>query len=325
MANKDDPKINNQEDIDRYINALIKKAEDEIEILFSRRLKQIKQEIEEMFSKYQSDDVYVTWTEFNKYNRLNKELNRIAQMLTQDYRGVAKIIKQSQQNAYIEKFMMSLFLYEMASQTPMQFDVPTQAIIQKAIEQPIELIQLIPTLDRHRSNVLKKIRLEITRGIINGKGYTHIAKALRDDLGMSKAQAQRVARTEAGRAMSQAGLDSAKVAQRNGLDMYKYWFAVKDTRTRHTHRHLDGAKKKINEPFKSSGCEGQAPKLFEGDYSAKENINCRCKLLYYISEDELPDVMRVKNDDGSTQIIPLVRYRYWERLKREQSKQKGSA
>ena len=325
MANKDDPKINNQEDIDRYINALIKKAEDEIEILFSRRLKQIKQEIEEMFSKYQSDDVYVTWTEFNKYNRLNKELNRIAQMLTQDYRGVAKIIKQSQQNAYIEKFMMSLFLYEMASQTPMQFDVPTQAIIQKAIEQPIELIQLIPTLDRHRSNVLKKIRLEITRGIINGKGYTHIAKALRDDLGMSKAQAQRVARTEAGRAMSQAGLDSAKVAQRNGLDMYKYWFAVKDTRTRHTHRHLDGAKKKINEPFKSSGCEGQAPKLFEGYDSAKENINCRCKLLYYISEDELPDVMRVKNDDGSTQIIPLVRYRYWERLKREQSKQKGSA
>ena len=325
MANKDDPKINNQEDIDRYINALIKKAEDEIEILFSRRLKQIKQEIEEMFSKYQSDDVYVTWTEFNKYNRLNKELNRIAQMLTQDYRGVAKIIKQSQQNAYIEKFMMSLFLYEMASQTPMQFDVPTQAIIQKAIKQPIELIQLIPTLDRHRSNVLKKIRLEITRGIINGKGYTHIAKALRDDLGMSKAQAQRVARTEAGRAMSQAGLDSAKVAQRNGLDMYKYWFAVKDTRTRHTHRHLDGAKKKINEPFKSSGCEGQAPKLFEGDDSAKENINCRCKLLYYISEDELPDVMRVKNDDGSTQIIPLVRYRYWERLKREQSKQKGSA
>ena len=172
---------------------------------------------------------------------------------------------------------------------------------------------------------VKRQRLEITRGIINGKGYTHIAKALRDDLGMSKAQAQRVARTEAGRAMSQAGLDSAKVAQRNGLDMYKYWFAVKDTRTRHTHRHLDGAKKKINEPFKSSGCEGQAPKLFEGDDSAKENINCRCKLLYYISEDELPDVMRVKNDDGSTQIIPLVRYRYWERLKREQSKQKGSA
>ncbi|WP_053037798.1 phage minor head protein [Staphylococcus haemolyticus] len=316
MADKDNPKINNQEDIDRYINALIKKAEDEIEILFSRRLKQIKQEIEDMFSKYQSDDVYVTWTEFNKYNRLNKELNRIAQMLTQDYREIAKIIKQSQQNAYIEKFMMSLFLYEMASQTPMQFDVPTQEIIQKAIEQPIELIQLIPTLDRHRSNVLKKIRLEITRGIINGKGYTHIAKALRDDLGMSKAQAQRVARTEAGRAMSQAGLDSAKVARDNGLSIHKRWLATKDTRTRHSHRHLDGQSLRLHEVFRSSGCTAQAPKLFKGAASAKENINCRCKLLYYIDEDELPTVMRTKEDG----VIPFTTYREWEKEKR-----KGSA
>ena len=238
--NKSNPKINNQNDIDNYIDQLIKRAESELEILFSRRLKQIQQEIADMFSKYQSDDVYVTWTEFNKYNRLNKELERIAQMLTQDYREVAKIIKQSQQNAYIEKYLMSLYLYEMASQTSMDFDVPTQAIIQKAIEQPVDLIKLVPTLERHRNNVLKKIRIEITKGIVNGKGYTHIAKALRDDLGMTKAQAQRVARTEAGRAMSQAGLDSAKVAKDNGLSMHKRWLATKDTRTRHSHRHLDG-------------------------------------------------------------------------------------
>lgn len=314
-----DPKITNQHDIDRYINALIKKAEDEIEILFSRRLKQIKQEIEEMFSKYQSDDVYVTWTEFNKYNRLNKELNRIGKMLTQDYREVAKIIKQSQQNAYIEKYLMSLYLYEMASQTSMDFDVPTQAIIQKAIEQPVDLIKLVPTLERHRSNVLKKIRIEITKGIVNGKGYTHIAKALRDDLGMSKAQAQRVARTEAGRAMSQAGLDSAKVAKDNGLSMHKRWLATKDTRTRHTHRHLDGQSLKLHEVFHSSGCTAQAPKLFKGDDAkamAKENINCRCKLLYYIDEDELPTVMRTKEDG----VIPFTTYRDWEKEKR-----KGSA
>ncbi len=266
-----------------------------------------------MFSKYQSDDVYVTWTEFNKYNRLNKELNRIAQMLTQDYREVAKIIKQSQQNAYIEKFMMSLFLYEMASQTPMQFDVPTQAIIQKAIEQPIELIQLIPTLDRHRSNVLKKIRLEITRGIINGKGYTYIAKALRNDLGMSKAQSVRVARTETGRALSQAGLDSAMVAKENGLDMKKRWYATKDTRTRDTHRHLDGTSVDIEDNFHSSGCVGPAPKLFVGVASAKENINCRCKLLYYIDEDELPTTMRTKKDG----VIPFTNYREWEKEKRK--------
>lgn len=311
---KDNPKINNQNDIDNYINQLIKQAESEIETLFSRRLKQIRQEIADMFEKYQSDDVHVTWTEFNKYNRLNKELIRIGEMLTEDYREVAKTIRQTQQNAYIEKFLMSLYLYEMASQTSMQFDVPTASVITKAIEQPIKYIELTGTLKKHRSNVLKKIRIEITKGIVNGKGYTHIAKALRDDLGMSKAQAQRVARTEAGRAMSQAGLDSAKVAKDNGLSgMKKRWLATKDNRTRDTHRHLDGKAIDIDDNFHSSGCVGQAPKLFVGDASAKENINCRCKLLYYFDEDELPTVMRTKEED----VIPFMTYREWEKNKRK--------
>ncbi|MDH8795455.1 phage minor head protein, partial [Staphylococcus epidermidis] len=77
-------------------------------------------------------------------------------------------------------------------------------------------------------------------------------KALRDDLGMSKAQSVRVARTETGRALSQAGLDSAMVDKDNGLDMKKRWYATKDTRTRDTHRHLDGTSVDIEDNFHSS-------------------------------------------------------------------------
>ncbi len=55
-----------------------------------------------MFEKYQNDDVYVTWTEFNKYNRLNKELTRIGRMSTDDDRQVAKMIQKSQEDAYIK-------------------------------------------------------------------------------------------------------------------------------------------------------------------------------------------------------------------------------
>lgn len=315
--NKSNPKINNQNDIDNYIDYLIRQSEKEIEVLFARRLKVIKQEIADMYEKYQSDDPHVTWTEFNKYNRLNKELTRIGTMLTDDYREVAKAIQKSQKDAYIEKFMMSLFLYEMASQTSMQFDVPTASVINKAIEQPIEFIKLVPTLQKHRDEVLKKIRIHITQGIMSGEGYSKIAKALRDDIGMTKAQSLRVARTEAGRAMSQAGLDSAMVAKDNGLDIKKRWSATKDTRTRDTHRHLDGVSVDIEDNFKSSGCVGQAPKLFIGVNSAKENINCRCKLLYYIDEDDLPSTMRVRKDDGTTEVIPHMTYREWEKYKRK--------
>ncbi|WP_145425934.1 phage head morphogenesis protein [Staphylococcus haemolyticus] len=313
MANKDDPKITNQNDIDNYIERLINQADKEIETLFAKRLKEIKQIIANMYEKYGKDEPQVTWTEFNKYNRLNKELERIAQMLTQDYREVAKTITQSQQNVYIEKYLMSLYLYEMASQTSMQFDVPTASVINSAIEQPIEFIKLAPTLQKHRDDTLKRIRMHITQGIMSGEGYSKIAKALRDDLGMTKAQSVRVARTETGRALSQAGLDSAMVAKDNGLNMKKCWYATKDTRTRDTHRHLDGTSVDIEDDFHSSGCVGPAPKLFVGVASAKENINCRCKLLYYIDEDELPTVMRTKEDG----VIPFTTYREWEKRKRK--------
>lgn len=313
--NKDNPKITNQNDIDNYIDKLVNQAEKEIEILFAKRLKEIKQIIANMYEKYDRDEPQVTWTEFNKYNRLNKELNRIGQMLSQDYKEVAKAIKQSQQNVYIEKYMMSLFLYEVASQTSMSFDIPTSQTIQTAIEQPIEFIKLVPTLQKHRDDTLKRIRTHITQGIMSGEGYSKIAKALRDDLGMSKAQSVRVARTETGRALSQAGLDSAMVAKDNGLDMKKRWYATKDTRTRDTHRHLDGTSVDIEDNFHSSGCVGPAPKLFVGVASAKENINCRCKLLYYIDEDELPTTMRARKDDGTTEVMPHMTYREWEKYK----------
>ncbi|UEX89697.1 phage head morphogenesis protein [Staphylococcus ratti] len=310
-------KITNQNDVDKIIERLIAQSEKELEVLFARSLKEIKQTLSDMYAKYESDDPHVTWTEFNKYNRLNKQLARIADMMTNDYREVAKAIKKTQQNVYIEQYMMSLYLYEMASQTSMEFDVPTPAVINKAIEQPIEFIKLVPTLQKHRNEILKRIRIHITQGVMSGEGYSKTAKAISDDIGMSKAQALRVARTETGRALSQANLDSAHIAQDNGFKMMKRWFATKDAKTRDTHRHLDGKSIPLNENFKSSGCVGQAPKLFVGVASAKENINCRCKLLHYIDEEDLPGVMRVRNDDGMTEVVPSMTYSDWEKMKRK--------
>lgn len=313
---KKNPKIATQNDIDNYIELIQQQADKEIEIVFVKRLKVIQQTIAILFEKYQQESPHATWTEFNKYNRLNKELIRIGQMLNSDYKEVIKSIQQSQQNSYIKKYLMSLYLYEMASQKPMQFDIPSPEVIISAIEQPIEFIKLVPTLQKHRNEVIKRIRINITQGIMSGEGYTKIAKSLREDIGMTKVQSLRVARTEAGRAMSQAGLDSAKVAKDNSLGMRKKWFATKDTRTRDTHRHLDGKSLPIDDNFLSSGCIGQAPKLFIGIKSAKENINCRCKLLYYIDEDELPTVMRVRKDDNQTEVIPFMTYSEWEKQKR---------
>ena len=45
----------------------------------------------------------------------------------------------------------------------MNFDIPTSQTIQTAIEQPIEFIKLVPTLQKHRDDTLKRIRTHNTR------------------------------------------------------------------------------------------------------------------------------------------------------------------
>ncbi|UXU72940.1 phage head morphogenesis protein [Mammaliicoccus sciuri] len=303
-----------QEDIDKLLQELIELAESDIEKLFSATLKQIKDILINMFEKYEHDNPHITWTEFNKYNRLNKTLDRITEMMGKDYKIVARKIKDSQHNVYIKKYMKSLYLYELASKTDMKVEVPNKDAIQKAIDQPIDKIKLDETLRKQRNEAISKIRQRITEGIMSGAGYKKTAKALEKDLGMSSAQAKRVVRTETGRALSIAGQDSAMKAKDNGIEMTKMWLATKDTRTRDTHRHLDGTEKGLEETFKSSGCVGLSPKTFVGISSAKENINCRCKLLYLI-DGEKPEVIRVRNEDGSNSVVDFQTYEEWLKTK----------
>lgn len=304
-----------QEDIDKLLQELIELAESDIEKLFSATLKQIKDILISMFEKYEHDNPHITWTEFNKYSRLNKTLDRITEMMGKDYKIVARKIKDSQHNVYIKKYMKSLYLYELASKTDMKVEVPNKDAIQKAIDQPIDKIKLDETLRKQRNEAISKIRQRITEGIMSGAGYKKTAKALEKDLGMSSAQAKRVVRTETGRALSIAGQDSAMKAKDNGIEMTKMWLATKDTRTRDTHRHLDGTEKGLEETFKSSGCVGLSPKTFVGISSAKENINCRCKLLYLI-DGEKPEVMRVRNEDGSNSVVDFQTYEEWYKNKK---------
>jgi len=308
---KKNVKIRNQSDSDNYIEFLMSLALKALDIVFLRLIRSIKADIAEMYERYQSGDDYVTWTEFNKFNRMNKLLKRIENEAKKEYVEVAKEIKESQEVVYIEKHMTDMYIFEQASQVPMDFELPGKREVEKAIEQPIDKIKLDPTLQKHRENVVDKIRIIITQGVMNGDGYAKVAQAIEKELQMSKQQAMRVARTELGRAQSQAALDSAMEAKKNGLDMKKKWLASLDTRTRHTHQHLDGQSVDIEEPFESSGCKGQAPHLFVGINSARENINCRCTLMFYMDDDELPTVRRGRNVDGSTEVIPFKPYRQW--------------
>lgn len=317
LDKKENVKIRNRSDIDNYIAYLLKNALKLIDILFVTLLKAILADLEEMYRRYKSEDHNATWTEVNKYNRMNKMLNRIESEASDDFKEVVRIIKKSQENIYIEEHNANLYVHERETQMKIDFDVPSTKEVQTAIEQPLDKLKVKETVKKHEQDLKDKIRLIITQGLMNGDGYSEVANEIEKQTELSKARAQRIARTESHRAQSQAKLDSAKQLQANGLEPKKRWHATLDTRTRDTHRHLDGVVKDIDEPFESSGCKGQAPGLFVGVASAKENINCRCSMLIFLDEDDLPKERRARGDDGKTYVVDDMTYREWETMKKK--------
>ena len=295
----------NQEQLDKHIDKLIKQTENEAEKILARRLKYIKQAMAEMLDKYQSDDPHVTWTEFNKYDRFKKELKRIEELLQGDYSDIINLILLSQTTIYLNNYMRSLYMYEYTSGIQMTFTVPSARQIANALAQPIDLIKLAPTFARHRKQVIEKLRGHIAQGVLAGNSYNQIANAINKDVGLSMRQARMVARTETSRAQSVSSEDAAQTAKDNGARLVGYWDSTLDTRTRPSHRRLDGKQEDEAGNFRIGASYGPAPRLLVGVDSASQNINCRCKKLFKVN-GQIPEVRRTK--DG---LIKYQTYEEW--------------
>lgn len=121
------------------------------------------------------------------------------------------------------------------------------------------------------------IRKSIDKSITEGLGIDEAAKDLMKEWrGISKARAKVIARTEI---VSASNAGSFIGAQSTGLDLQKVWLSTKDSRTRDSHRHLDGEKVEMEEIF-SNGLR------YPGDPrgSASEVIQCRCTQTYEVKE-----------------------------------------
>lgn len=134
----------------------------------------------------------------------------------------------------------------------------------------------------------KTIASEITRGIASGLLYDDITRNIANAGGVPLSRAKTITRTEAGRVQEQASFDAAKAARAAGADVVKQWSAVRDGKTRDSHRTLDGQVREVDEPFEVNGHKAMHP---HGFGVASEDINCRCTMLTRarpaMDEDEL--------------------------------------
>lgn len=135
--------------------------------------------------------------------------------------------------------------------------------------------------------LIESIIKVIADGYENNLSVAEITRNLQIKFGWFKAQALRIARTETTTATN---LATVLAAQNSEYQLQKTWISAQDNRTRrppkspYDHLDMNGVTVDADRPFFVGGEELEYPGAPNGQ--AGNIINCRCKLVFTIKEDE---------------------------------------
>lgn len=142
----------------------------------------------------------------------------------------------------------------------------------------------------------RKITEAVTSAIIQSKHPSQLADALQEVTGMNRTSAVRNARTMTTGAQNGGRQQSYEDLASNGVAVQKQWIATLDSRTRDSHRDLDGEIVDYKDTF-SNGLE------YPGDRAGDpaEVYNCRCTMRAIFDENRKNRAMsyRGKNADAA--------------------------
>lgn len=128
---------------------------------------------------------------------------------------------------------------------------------------------------------VQQISSSMAQSIVQGETIDQIADRLVTNVaGMNERTAIRNARTATTSAENGGRYDGYRRLKSAGVDLTVEWQATLDGRTRHTHRLLDGQRRKVDEPFEVDGQKI----LYAGDPYAPQGLiwNCRCTMLCWV-------------------------------------------
>lgn len=272
-------------------------------------LKDIDEKIESLLARQDSDMQYVIYqVEYQKALKAQVE-GILDQLHSNEFATVSDYLTKSYENGFIGT------LYDLQGQgIPLIFPIDQSQVVD-AIQHDTKLSEsLYSALGKDIKELSKQIASEISRGISTGAMYADIARNIKSYSQIPQNNAMRIARTEAHRIQCQATADAQHKAKEKGADVVKQWDSTLDSKTRETHRELDGQIRELEEPFEVAGMKAMQPGGFG---RPEEDINCRCALLqrarWALGNDFTkwsPDAPIEISDDGTTQFFKIEADKY---------------
>lgn len=133
----------------------------------------------------------------------------------------------------------------------------------------------------------RHVTAAVTQAVLQGQTVPQLAASIAGIAAMDQRAAMKAARTAMTSAHSLGKLKGYERAAGMGIDVEKQWLAALDSRTRGSHRHLDGEAVKLDGEF-SNGLKYPG----DPDGPASEVYNCRCTLVPVIGDVEYDEAER---------------------------------
>ena len=209
-----------------------------------------------------------------------------------------KLVRGEQLNEFAEGMNHEQFVLAQNTGLSINFGIYDADTVGRLIrEQP----DLLPPkkLNRGKDSAWnqKTVTGSILQGILQGESIDDIARRIARDTAQRNSKAMiRYARTATTGAQNAGRMQTMHRAQGMGIHVRKQWLATLDSRTRDSHRRLDGKEADVDAPFKSEFGEI----MFPGDPHAHpaDVYNCRCTLVYVYPDYPTDPGERLDNITG---------------------------
>lgn len=270
---------------------ILKRLEKRLTEEYSKAAKEMEQKLETYLKKFEKKDKIkreqlkngeITQKEYNHWRlgqiMIGKRWKEMRDVLAQDLTNVDKIARSIINGTMPEVYALyhNYSAYELERDTlvDMSFTLYGKEYVEKIFRENSELLPPA-TYNTKKSKkwTQQKVQAAVTQGILRGESIPKIAKRMQNIADSSKAASVRYARTAMTGAHNAARLENYKHAESMGINLVKQWVATLDSRTRDSHRWLDGETVAVGERF-SNGCR------YPGDRTAapEEFWNCRCTM-----------------------------------------------
>jgi len=249
-------------------------------VLYKQSLKTIQSKIAELYADYGDK---IESGQFYNYNRLKTLENQILREIKRLNGEMIDKTKNTVAGAYEQGYLRTGQIYEQTIGSSLGFGLLNPKQIEAAVFRVPYEIRWDKRMTHNHEVYARQVKESVVKGIQQGKGYSQIAKDVKDRAEIGKNKTLRIVKTETHRAVEQGTIQAydkvTESAQELGLATRKKWMATLDSRTRDSHVFMDGQMADEAGMFYVNGIPTEAPGM-TGD--AGEDINCRCTTILEI-------------------------------------------